>query len=356
MTKSVSLMRRFRRLLAGTAEAPTPAGEDAVTELDLLAYADRRLEDDPARRALVERHLAAQPEQAERIAAFQAQNEALTRAGAAWVEAPVPPRLLAALAQEKPAPRRLATQAAAMAALVAVSASAGWHAGIERSTGDGSTGSFAASALSDYRQQPDTTAQAPATAQAHRAAGGAGAGDFAIGTLPANDLGSQVLSRQGLAPVTWLRRRIAVEVEAPDLGAEGFSLVESRRVELKGTPAVRLLYQRAGERVSLYLRPRWEEGAGPVARTESDGLTVLHWLDGPLAIALVTDGTDGEATAALARRVHRTLARPQLVEPSAEPDRSQDARLGAPSGPELLSLGETLSSQPQPAAQTEPAL
>jgi anti-sigma factor RsiW len=335
---------------------PGPAEAETVVELDLLAYADRRLEDDPARRLAVERYLSQHPEQAERVASFRAQNEALLRAGAPRLEEPVPQRLLDALDRERPATARLTARAAAVAALVAVSAAGGWLAGTGGSTGDSGAEAFAAGALLDYRQHSpgggtSTAGSAMGAAVEGRPAPtgeGSGPAVAGAGVLPANDLDSQALSQQGLAPTNWLRRRIAVEIEPPDLGAEGFSLVETRRVELSGEAALRLIYRRGdGRRATLYLRPRWKQGANTLGRTERGGLTVLHWLDGPLAVALVTDGTDGEMTEALASRIRGTLAQPELVEPSAQPAVSQDARLTGPAaGQSLRPLGEALPARP----------
>lgn len=336
--------------LRGPAARPDSAGPGeawGITEFDLLAYADGRLEGDPARLALIERHLAANPEQAERIADFRAQTEALARAGAAWLETPMPQRLLDIVGDGRPEPRRFAAKAAAIAALAAVSATAGWLAGADRPAGVDPTEAFAASALVDYRQTPRSSGQGAVPLPWE---GGTDVGErhaIAAGTLPANDLDPQSLSHQGLAPMTWLRRRIAVEIDAPDLGAEGFSLVDTGRIEMNGEAALRLAYRRGGQRAVLYVRPRWKQEAGSIRRTESAGVTVLHWLEGPLAIALVTEGADKDETEVLADRVRRTIARTQLIEPRPEPTTSQDARLTTPSIPGLRPLGDG----PAPAAE-----
>jgi anti-sigma factor RsiW len=67
-------------------EATPPVGED-----DLHAYIDGQLE--VSRRHAVERHLAENPEAARRVAAYQAQREALRAAFATRTEEPLPPRL-----------------------------------------------------------------------------------------------------------------------------------------------------------------------------------------------------------------------------------------------------------------------
>lgn len=336
-----------------------PGGDDTVTEFDLLAYADGRLEGDLAQRALVERHLSRHPEQAERVASFRAQNEALVRVGAARLEAPVPQRLLDALQRDRQVPAWKAARAAALAALVAGSTAAGWFAGTGGEAGDGAAEAFAAGALLDYRQSPATSAApadaAPAGAAAEsgpeRPAHEAGSRVMDAGVLPAHDLDPQALSQQGVAPIAWLRRRIAVEIDSPDLGAEGFSLVETRRVEFAGETAMRLDYRRGdGQRAVLYLRPRWKRAPETFGSTERGGVTVLHWLDGPLAIALVTDGADREQVQALARQVRRAVGRPELVEPAPQAaEVSQDARVTDSAGAEPPGpLGDALLLRPEP--------
>ena len=72
-----------------------------ITERDLHAYVDGELE--PARRAQVERFLAARPEVAEQIEAWRRQNEALAALYGSIVDEPVPPRRSSAWRSVSPA-------------------------------------------------------------------------------------------------------------------------------------------------------------------------------------------------------------------------------------------------------------
>jgi len=62
------------------------------SELDLLAYADGFLDDDPGRKAEIERYLAEDPETAARLRDYAAQNEEIRAAFAHRLEEAVPER------------------------------------------------------------------------------------------------------------------------------------------------------------------------------------------------------------------------------------------------------------------------
>jgi anti-sigma factor RsiW len=290
---------------------------ETVTELDLHAYADGRLDRDPARRAEVERFLDTWPQQAERIAAFRAQNEALRRLGDPWLGAPVPPRLLDALYAEptRPLGAAIRWRAAAAAALIVASAAGGWMAGANGPRGDNTLALFARDALSDHA--------------AH-----SGPAAFASASAPESGVATQGVVSPGLAtgaaaPLSWLTDRVAVEIRIPDLGDQGYTLVANERVRLDGGPAVRLGYRRSdGRTANIYLRPRWEDHSAPMERVTAANQVALHWLDGPLAVALIADdSSEGEADA-LAASVHRAIARAAVSEPPVAVDGvSQDVQL-----------------------------
>lgn len=316
---------------------------EPITELDLLAYVDGQLDRDPHRRALVERHLAVRPDDAERVADFSAQNEALRRAGAAVLEEPVPERLLAAVRRDASAPHRTLWRAAAVAALVVASAVGGWLVGTKDLHAPGERDAFAAEALLDSRRPEETAQTAIEPALPGRpplAAMPAGTG----GRLPSgpapDGLAAGELTRLGAAPLAWLRQRIAVEIQAPDLSAEGYRLRDSRRIVLNGEPTLKMVYRRRdGRQASLYLRTRWLEDGEPVRRLEQGDTTLLHWFEGPLAIALVAEGVAGPEVEAMAHRVRDAVAGSAVLEPSAEP-LPREARGGPPATQEVRQLDE----------------
>lgn len=297
---------------------PSGVGQDSIGELDLLAYADGLLDRDPLRRADVERFLAAHPGQAARIRDFQAQNEALRRVGERWLTEPVPQRLLALLEAEPTRHRRHLLAAAAVAFLTAASAGGGWLAGTRGSSDPALLVPFAETALNDHRRLT---------------------GGEAVRQGP----GSPAAAARGLVPLAWPAGSSALEIQAPDLAAYGYRLVGREHLQLDGTPAVRLGYRSSGGRsASLYLAPRPREAATSVRRLQAGGLTALHWLEGPLAVALTFEQAGGEESEALIGAVRRALAEPTLIELPAGSLLSQDASLpesrNSASGPGAAAL------------------
>jgi anti-sigma factor RsiW len=105
----------------------------AVTEIDLLAYADGLL-DDPRRLAAVLAFLDDNPAEAERIDAYIEQNREMRRLYDPVFHEPLPQHLLALLARgdDHHPTRRWLRTAAGVAALLAAAA-AGWLLGQEQS-------------------------------------------------------------------------------------------------------------------------------------------------------------------------------------------------------------------------------
>lgn len=285
---------------------PGDIRREPISELDLLAYADGFLERDPRRRTAVEKLLKANPAEAARVADFQAQNEALRRAGETWLADPVPDRLLDVVYADRTARRgRRAVRAAVIAAVAAVAAAGGWVGGASGPPDD-PLGTFAENALADYDRRVHRPEPAP---------------------------GARV-ALQGMAPLNWLTRRISVRIHVPDLSSYGYSLAGKERVTLDGEPAVRLRYRHHdGGLVNIYIRPRWENRSAPVKQIQADDVTALHWLDGPLAVALTTDKAGAGHVDPLILAVRRAIADASVARPRSKGPVSHGALLVEPMAP-----------------------
>lgn len=256
---------------------------EPIQEIDLFAYADGLLETDEARKNEVERYLAAHPEAADYVAEIRAQNDAIRARFGDFPAEPVPEHVAAVLHSDPRHPhRKLVVQAAVIAVLVLASTAAGWLIGQNDENEQWG--------LRDFVEQAATFHKASPAAMA----------------LPAADTGN------GLQPLGWLNQRIALELAAPNLASEGFTLLAKDRLGPKGDPMVRLVYKRTDDTtINLFLRPRWEEAGGQFAKSEGEDVTVLYWLDGPLAFAMTTDAGNPE-TDHLARIVREAIGRARL--------------------------------------------
>ncbi len=261
-----------------------------VNELDLLAYADGLLDDDPGRKAAVEAALREDPAARARAEAFRAQTEAL-RAGYDWrLAEPVPERLSAAL--ERPANSGLGTplRAAAVVLLTLGAGTAGWMLG-QDGGGDG----WSAATLVD-RSYSQFVANRPGTVEAA--------------------MGGEV---GGARPLGWLAEEVSIRVKAPDLSGRGYAMVDKQGVTVDGEQIVRLDYAGPEDRAfSLFLAPRWEDRNQGIAQAERDGVSMAYWLDGPLATTVVARMPASE-TRALAEAVRRAMhdggKGPGVIEP-----------------------------------------
>jgi anti-sigma factor RsiW len=108
--------------------------------------------------------------------------------------------------------------------------------------------------------------------------------------------------------VTWLSRRLGVQLTAPDLKASGWELVGGRLLPASIGPAAQFMYQDAtGRRVTLYVRAAGnpEETAFRFARHGS--LSAFYWQEGGAAWALLGELPRSELLR-LAHAVYRELS------------------------------------------------
>lgn len=189
-----------------------PIGED-----ELHGYVDGRL--DAERRAQVERYLAANPAEAQRVAGWAAVTEALRAALDFKLREPIPPGLdIRRLAAAQHEARRWNTPrvAAGMVLALLVGAGGGWLA--------------------------------------HQPAPPNGVTVLAREALAAHQLLAP--DGSGVQPADWPDTGLAGRVVAPDLSAAGYTLQGRQPVVTDEGVALLVLYANtAGERISLFVRP-----------------------------------------------------------------------------------------------------
>jgi anti-sigma factor RsiW len=233
--------------------------ETRIGEFDLLAYADGRLEADPARLAEVERALRADPELAARAESYRAQTAALRRAYGPRLAEPVPERLGAALEAGRRRSAGVSARVAAALLVIAAAGAGGWVAGrAERGLDESTMRAFLA-----HAEPPAVAAGAPGPRLAQAGSG---------------------------APLNWLSEEVSFRLGAPDLSKLGFALVGRSAVDVDGRRAVRLTYRAAdGDSFHLFLRPRWRDRDPEVRFGDAEGLRFAYWADGPLSSAVAAD-------------------------------------------------------------------
>ena len=235
----------------------------AVRDIDLMAYADGLLDADPQRKAEVETYLRQHPEEGARVRDYAAQNNAIQRLYSPVLSEPVPERLQVVLDSR----RRRGTlgpvaRAAVAAGLMLVAGFAGWVIGQR-----GQSESWPMHAFVDQMLMAAERPYLISSSGSHRA------------------LNQAMVERA--QPLDWLSNQIAVSLQVPDLTSQGFTLVEKHLVAANGPQAVQVIYATpSGGRLSLFLRTRWQDEAPQFRFAENDGVTMVYWLEGPLAYAL----------------------------------------------------------------------
>lgn len=219
-----------------------------VSEADLQAYVDRRLEG--ARLADVEAYLAANPSEAARIGSYRSQGERLREIYAPVLDEIVPDRLTRPVAVRR---SPWVTLAAAVA-WVSVGVVSGWQLHVF------------------YQGRGAPAAQAPLARHAA----------VAHATYsPEVRHPVEVGADQEAHLVAWLSKRLGARVRAPNLEAVGYSLVGGRLLPGESGPVAQFMYQcKAGTRVTLYLRTKVPNNEETAFRySDEKGVRVFYWID-----------------------------------------------------------------------------
>lgn len=230
---------------------------DSVTEIELHAYADGQLESD--RRGAVEACLAAHPELALQVRQWRAQNQALHREFDAVLNEPIPQRLVQALHR-----RSWSHGLAAASVWITCGVTAGWFARSEVSMPWNNTTAIVSTNFARQALLAHVTYTAE---QRHPV---------------------EVPAQQEAQLVAWLSKRLQMPIRAPDLNAQGFSLLGGRLLPADGMPLAQLMYQAAdGERLTLTIR-----NAGRTSKDtsfkimEQNGNSAFYWIDHDYGYAL----------------------------------------------------------------------
>lgn len=241
-----------------------------ITEAELHAYIDGQL---PAeRRRAVEEYLAAHPAEAERLRAYQTQNEQLHALFDTALDEPVPP-----VWRTRPARRPAVMRAAALLAAAAVGGVLGWAV----------RGPQPVAVMTSLPQQ---------AAIAHVV--------YSPEVLHPVEVGA----REEAHLVTWLSKRLGAPLRAPQLVAAGFELVGGRLLPGETGPAAQFMYQDAhGARLTLYVRTAAGDNRETAFRYTQEGkVGVFYWVDGPFGYALSGE-LERPRLLAVAETVYRTL-------------------------------------------------
>jgi anti-sigma factor RsiW len=233
-----------------------------VTRDMLMAYADGQL---PATEIeAVETWLAANPEQAAEMAVWGRQNDAIKTLFDPAAAEPVPARLRAVRIAAELGTRRRRNWgwAAAAIVLVGLGLGAGWFARPLFERPPGASDTLIADAVN-----------------AHTV------------FVAENRHAVEVAAADQDHLVTWLSNRLATPVGAPDLGAEGFSLVGGRL--LPGEPeaggrAAQLMYENTDkERITVYVTAALPDRQTAYQLVDYEGAEAFYWANARITCTVV---------------------------------------------------------------------
>ncbi|MPQ93271.1 anti-sigma factor [Thioclava sp. JE_KL1] len=250
------------------------AEANMLNEAELHGYLDDRLP--PEARDRVQAKLAADPALAQRLSAMRADRDALRAALSPIHAAPVPARLRLATPT-----RPDWTRMAAALALFAAGLGAGW--GLARQDGSAPP----AAPLRELAREAQVAHAVYTVEVVHPV---------------------EVAARERDHLMAWLTKRLDRKLVAPDLSAQGYSLVGGRLLPADQGPAAQLMYEtRAGARLTLYVTAL-STGETAFRLTEgADGVASLIWVDRGYGFALSAP-LSGTALWPMAEAAYRQLA------------------------------------------------
>ena len=244
-----------------------------MTEADLHGYVDGVLPE--AHCAEVEAYLSARPQDAERVQAYQKQNEALHRLFDPVIDEPVPERLRAPLNVRR-SPFSLRYAAAAVAGMV-LGGVIGWQLDGLRQSGSAKSAEFARrAAIAHIVYSPEVRHPV------------------------------EVGADQEKHLTNWLSKRLGTHLRVPHLGSLGYTLVGGRLLPGDRGPVAQFMYQDGrGQRLTLYVRTNPENAHETAFRfAQENNVGVFYWIDQKLGYAL-----SGEIDKAELLRVATTVYR-----------------------------------------------
>jgi anti-sigma factor RsiW len=258
-----------------------------ITEADLHAYIDAALPE--VRCGKVEEYLAAKPEEAERLRAYQAQKQALKALFQPVLNELLPERLQALGTQpvavdpkKWPIFERWSLQRIAAGLLVAVvSGAAGWLGHAQYQGAD---------------RQAQVMPLPRQAAVAH------------VVFSPDVRRPVEVSAAQEDQLVAWLSKRLGTPVRPPKLAAIGYELIGGRLLPGNSGPVAQFMYHDAsGQRLTLYVTTENASNRDTGFRFAKEGpVNVFYWIDGQFGYAL-SAGIDKSELARVATAVYDQL-------------------------------------------------
>lgn len=251
--------------------------EAPITETDLQAYADGRLE--PKRRMAVEAWLATRPEEAERIADYRKLAKELRGIYDPVMAETLPSRFVRKRVQW----RRFAFAACWMLVGLLIGTLSGWEFHESRPT---------AASASDV-----------GVAMARRAA-------IAHATYsPEVRHPVEVGADQEAHLVAWLSKRLGVPLRVPQLDEVGYSLVGGRLLPGDPIPVANFMYQtQKGARITLYVRTEVAGNRETAFRYAEEGrVRVFYWVDRKMGYALSSGDISKDELLKVANTVYQQL-------------------------------------------------
>jgi anti-sigma factor RsiW len=259
----------------------------AITEDDLQAWVDGVLSE--TRNGEVEEYLTANPEEAERVRAYQAQKLALKALFEPVLDEAVPQRLqalaqppVAVDAKKRPIFERWSLQRIAAGLLVAVvSGAAGWFGHAQHQAAE---------------RQAQVMPLPRQAAVAH------------VVFSPDVRRPVEVSAAQEDQLVAWLSKRLGTPVRPPKLGAIGYELIGGRLLPGNSGPVAQFMYHDAsGQRLTLYVTTENATNRDTGFRFAKEGpVNVFYWIDGQFGYAL-SAGIDKSELARVATAVYDQL-------------------------------------------------
>ncbi len=259
-----------------------------IGEADLHAYVDGALP--AARCGEVADYLAANPEEAERVRAWQAQKQELRALFEPVLDEPLPERLRALAApppvavdrQKRPFLARWSLQRMAAGLLMAlVGGVAGWlgHA--------------------QYQSSDRVAQMMPLPRQAAVAH---------VVFSPDVRRPVEVSAEHEDQLVAWLSKRLGTPVRPPKLAAIGYELIGGRLLPGNSGPVAQFMYHDAsGQRLTLYVTTENATNRDTGFRFAKEGpVNVFYWIDGQFGYAL-SAGIDKSELARVATAVYDHL-------------------------------------------------
>jgi anti-sigma factor RsiW len=229
---------------------------DPISEADLHAYADSILPE--GRRAEVEAFLAEHPEEADKVRAYQRQNQALRALLDPVLEEPIPYRLML----EGRWRRFPALQSGALLACFVLGIAVGWWLwGREADRRNEAMAFVRRAAIAHLVYAPEVRHPV------------------------------EVSADQEEHLVQWLSKRLGAPLRAPHLSNLGYQLVGGRLLPGGEGPVAQFMYQdERGKRLTLYLRPGSEPHQDATFRFVQEGtVKVLYWFGDKLSCAVSGD-------------------------------------------------------------------